>query len=255
MLLAVDVGNTNIVYGLFDGERLVHQFRVESVRGRTADEYAVQLLALLAMKGVAPSSVDAAIVASVVPSLTDPMSALIKRAFGHEPLVVGPGIRTGMAILIENPREVGADRIADAVAGYDKAKGGVVVVDFGTSTNFDCVTPKGEYLGGVLAPGLQISADALFTRAAKLSRVEITLPPRVVGKNTVHAMQSGIVYGYVGLVDGLVERIVAELGFPCAVIATGGLASLIAPLSKTIREVDDHLTLAGLRILYDRNRV
>jgi type III pantothenate kinase len=255
MLLAVDVGNTNIVYGLFDGEGLAHQFRVESARGRTADEYAVQLLALLAMKGVAPASVDAAIVACVVPSLTDPMSALIKRAFGHEPLVVGPGIRTGMAILIENPREVGADRIADAVAGYDKAKGGVVVVDFGTSTNFDCVTPKGEYLGGVLAPGLQISADALFTRAAKLSRVEIARPPRVVGKNTIHAMQSGIVYGYVGLVDGLVERIVAELGFPCAVIATGGLASLIAPLSKTIGEVDDHLTLTGLRILHDRNRV
>jgi len=159
-----------------------------------------------------------------------------------------------MAILIENPREVGADRIADAVAGYELAKGAVVVVDFGTSTNFDVVTPKGEYLGGVLAPGLQISADALFSRAAKLPRVEIVKPPRVVGRNTVHAMQSGIVYGYVGLVDGLVERILAELGYPCAVIATGGLASLIAPLSRTIGSVDDELTLVGLRILYDRNR-
>jgi type III pantothenate kinase len=255
MLLAVDVGNTNIVYGLFDGERLVHQFRVESARGRTADEYAIQLLALLAMAHIEPRGIDAAIVACVVPSLTEPMSSLIRRAFGHEAVIVGPGIRTGMAILIENPREVGADRIADAVAGYDKAKGGVVVVDFGTSTNFDCVTPKGEYLGGVLAPGLQISADALFTRAAKLSRVEIARPPRVVGKNTVHAMQSGIVYGYVGLVDGIVERILAELGFPCAVIATGGLATLVSPLSRTIQEVDDHLTLTGLRILYDRNRV
>jgi type III pantothenate kinase len=254
MLLAVDVGNTNIVYGLFEGAVLVHQFRVESARGRTSDEYAVQLHSLLAMHGIDPKAVDAAIIACVVPSLTEPMMQLVKRGFGRDALVVGPGIRTGMAILIENPREVGADRIADAVAGFDKAKGGVVVVDFGTSTNFDCVTPKGEYLGGVLAPGLQISADALFTRAAKLSRVEIAKPPKVVGKSTVHAMQSGIVYGYVGLVDGLVERILAEVGFPCAVIATGGLSSLIAPLSKTIGEVDDHLTLTGLRILYERNR-
>ena len=254
VLLAVDVGNTNIVYGLFEGERLVHQFRVESARGRTADEYAVQLRALLDMHGIAPSSVTDAIVACVVPSLTDPMVELVQRAFSREALIVGPGIRTGMAILIENPREVGADRIADAVAGYDHAKGGVIVVDFGTSTNFDVVTPKGEYLGGVLAPGLQISADALFARAAKLPRVEIARPPKVVGKNTVHAMQSGIVYGYVGLVDGIVERLLAELGFPAAVIATGGLAPLIAPMSKTIGQVDDHLTLTGLRILHERNR-
>src|ERR1039458_1483029 len=198
MLLAIDVGNTNIVYGLFDGERLVHQFRVESARGRTADEYAVQLRALLDMQGIALSAVQAAIVACVVPSLTEPMLQLVERLFSREAVVVGPGIRTGMAILIENPREVGADRIADAVAGFERAKGGVIVVDFGTSTNFDVVTPKGEYLGGVLAPGLQISADALFTRAAKLSRVEITLPPKVVGRSTVHAMQSGIIYGYVG---------------------------------------------------------
>jgi type III pantothenate kinase len=254
MLLAIDVGNTNIVYGLFDGERLLHQFRVESARGRTADEYAVQLRALLDMRGVGHEGVQAAILACVVPSLTEPMAELVRRAFGRDVMVVGPGIRTGMAILIENPREVGADRIADAVAGYDKAKGGVIVVDFGTSTNFDCVTPKGEYLGGVLAPGLQISADALFARAAKLPRVEIAKPPKVVGRNTIHAMQSGIVYGYVGLVDGIVERLKAELDYPCAVIATGGLAPLIAPLSKTIDEVDDILTLVGLRILHERNR-
>jgi type III pantothenate kinase len=254
MLLTIDVGNTNIVYGLFEEERLVHQFRVESARGRTPDEYVVQLRALLDMDDVDANGVEAAIVACVVPSLTEPMVTLVKRAFGRDTMVVGPGTRTGMAILIDNPREVGADRIADAVAGYEKAKGGVIVVDFGTSTNFDCVTPKGEYLGGVLAPGLQISADALFARAARLPRVEIAKPPRVVGKNTVHAMQSGIVYGYVGLVDGIVERLVAELGYECSVIATGGLARLIAPLSKTIAEVDDVLTLVGLRILHERNR-
>jgi type III pantothenate kinase len=207
------------------------------------------------MHAIDPKSIDAAILACVVPSLTESMVRLVRSAFGRDAMVVGPGIRTGMAILIENPREVGADRIADAVAGYDKAKGGVVVVDFGTSTNFDVVTPRGEYLGGVLAPGLLISADALFSRAAKLPRVEITRPPKIVGRSTVHAMQSGIVYGYVGLVDGIVERILAELGYPCAVIATGGLASLIAPLSKTIGEVDEMLTLIGLRILYERNRV
>jgi type III pantothenate kinase len=254
MLLTIDVGNTNIVYGLFQESRLRHQFRVESARGRTADEYAVQLRALLDMHSVDRDRVEAAIIACVVPSLTEPMVELVRRAFGRDAMVVGPGTRTGMAILIENPREVGADRIADAVAGFDRAKGGVIVVDFGTSTNFDCVTPKGEYLGGVLAPGLQISADALFARAAKLPRVEIAKPPRVVGKNTVHAMQSGIVYGYVGLVDGIVERLKAELDYPCAVIATGGLAPLIAPLSRTIVEIDDVLTLVGLRILYERNR-
>ena len=255
MLLAIDVGNTNIVYGLFDGARLVHQFRVETSRGRTADEYAVILRQLLAMRDVKPGDVDAAIVASVVPSLTEPMLDLVRRAFGREALVVGPGIRTGMAILYENPREVGADRIVNAVAAFERYKGagGLIVVDFGTATTFDCVSPKGEYLGGVICPGIQISADALFARAAKLPRVEIAKPPRVVGRNTQHSMQSGIVFGYVSLVDGLVERLAEELGFPCAVVATGGLARVIAPLSKRIQDVDDDLTLTGLRILYERN--
>ena len=169
-------------------------------------------------------------------------------------IIVGaPGMHTGMSILIENPRELGADRICNAVAAFEKVKGGVISVDFGTATNFDVASPKGEYLGGVLAPGIQISADALFARAAKLPRVEISKPPKVLGRNTVHAMQSGIVYGYVGLVDGLVGRLQAELGFPCHVIATGGVANVIAPLSTTIREVDDTLTLTGLRLLYERN--
>jgi type III pantothenate kinase len=253
MLLAIDVGNTNIVYGLFRGHELVHQFRVETGRGRTADEYAVVLRQLLAMYGVDASAITAAIVASVVPPLTESMIELVRRACGREALVVGPGIRTGMSILYENPREVGADRIVNAVAAFEKTKAGVIVVDFGTATTFDCVTPKGEYLGGVIAPGIQISADALFARAAKLPRVEIAKPPKVVGRNTVHSMQSGIVYGYVGLVDGLVERLRDELGYPCAVLATGGLARVIAPLSRTIQEADDNLTLVGLRIIFDRN--
>ena len=253
MLLAIDVGNTNIVYGVFDGAKLVQQFRVESSKNRTADEYAVALRQLLAMRGVEPEDVTAAIVASVVPSLTDPMLDLVCRGFGKEALVVGPGIRTGMAILYENPREVGADRIVNAVAAYERYKGGVIVVDFGTATTFDCVSPKGEYLGGVICPGINISADALFQRAAKLPRVEIARPPRVVGKNTLHSMQSGIVYGYVSLVDGLVDRIQEELDFPCATCATGGLARVIAPLTKNVKDIDDDLTLVGLRILYERN--
>jgi type III pantothenate kinase len=206
------------------------------------------------MRDIAPADVKAAIVASVVPALTEPMLDLVRRAFGLEALVVGPGIKSGMSILYENPREVGADRIVNAVAAYERFKSGLIVVDFGTATTFDCVTPKGEYMGGVIAPGIQISADALFARAAKLPRVEIQRPPKVVGRNTQHSMQSGIVFGYVGLVDGLVERLKEEMAFPsCAVVATGGLARLIAPLSRTIDAVDDDLTLTGLRILHERN--
>jgi type III pantothenate kinase len=253
MLLVIDVGNTNIVYGIFDGEKLTHQFRVESSRGKTADEYRVTLMSLLALHGLDASRITAGIVASVVPPLTEPMVQLVTRAIGHEPLVVGAGIRSGMPILCENPREVGADRIVNSVAAYARFGKQLIVVDFGTATTFDCVSQKGEYLGGVIAPGVQISADALFSRAAKLPRVEIALPPKVIGKNTVNSMQSGIVYGYVGLVDGLVERLQAEMGGECAVIATGGLARLIAPLTRTVPITDDELTLTGLRILYERN--
>ncbi|XXX77740.1 type III pantothenate kinase [Sorangium sp. So ce134] len=279
MLLAIDVGNTNISFGVLEGEALRHHLRCESARSRTADEYAVLVRQMLDLRRVDLDRIDSAIIASVVPTLTDTMVGLVERAFGIEPLVVGPGIKTGMAILYENPREVGADRIVNAVAAHewmkrapepapraappreppadagrgDHAASGVIVVDFGTATTFDCVTPKGEYLGGVIAPGIQISAEALFSRAARLHRVEIALPPRVVGRNPVHSMQSGIVYGYAGLVDGLVHRLRRELGYPCRVIATGGLARLIAPQTETIEVVDDDLTLTGLRLIYERN--
>jgi type III pantothenate kinase len=240
MLLCIDVGNTNIVYGLFEGQVLRHQFRVESSRSRTSDEFAVVLSELLRLAGVEISRVTAAIIASVVPALTEPMCGLVKRILGCDALVVGPGIKSGMPILYENPKEVGADRIVNAVAAYEQYKTGLIVVDFGTATTFDCVSPKGEYLGGVISPGIHISADALFARAAKLPRVEIAKPQKAVGRNTLQSMQSGIVYGYVGLVDGLVRRLTAELGFPCTVVAPGGLSNLIAPLT-------------GLRLLYEKN--
>lgn len=263
MLLAIDVGNTNVTIGLFDGtsetSRLVHQFRLESARNRTADEYAVLVRALLDLHRIDPARIQAAVVASVVPPLTDTIVDLVKRAFGIDALVIGPGLKTGVAILMDNPREVGADRIVNAVAAHDRVvkthpDRGVVVVDFGTATTFDVVSPKGEYVGGVICPGVQISADALFARAAKLPRVEVTRPPKAIGKNTQHAMQSGLFYGYVALVDGMVQRLRGELSYAVTVLATGGLAKLIAPASTTIEEVEDDLTLVGLRILYERNR-
>jgi len=253
MLLVVDVGNTNISFGVFSERALLHHVRCESARARTADEYAVLVRQMLSLRGLSPDGIESAIVASVVPPLTDTMVAFVRRAFRREALVVGPGIKTGMAILYENPREVGADRIVNAVAAYEWARGAVIVVDFGTATTFDCVTPKGEYLGGVIAPGVEISAEALFSRAARLSRVEIALPPKVVGRNPVHSMQSGIVYGYAALVEGLIARLRRELGYPCRVVATGGLARLIAPQTEAIEEVNDDLTLTGLRLIFERN--
>ena len=253
MLLTVDVGNTNISYGVFDGERLVHHLRTESNRARTADEYAVLVRQMLALRGVDPAAIGAAIVASVVPPLTDTISAFIETAFGVDALLVGPGIKTGIRVLYEDPRQVGADRIVNAVAAHEWAEGGIIVVDFGTATTFDCVTPSGDYLGGVIAPGIQISADALFARASRLQRVEIARPKSVVGKNPVGSMQSGLVFGYAGLVDGVCARLKDELDYPCKVLATGGLASLIAPETSAIEHVDDHLTLKGLRLIYNRN--
>lgn len=254
MLLAIDVGNTHTVLGLYDGPTLAQSYRIESNKGRTADEILVLLLTLLDVAGIPRGSIDATIIASVVPSLTDVVGSATRRAFSHDAMIVGPGIKTGMPILYDNPKDVGADRIANAVAAFERVQGAVCVVDFGTGTNFDCVSKKGEFIGGVIAPGMQISADALFSRAARLARIPLAKPPKAIGKSTTHSLQSGIVFGYVGLVDGLVDRIRAEIGDPCRVLATGGLASLVAPESRTIEVVIPDLTLEGLRILYERNR-
>jgi len=253
MLLVVDVGNTNMVLGLYDGERLVHDFRLETSKGRTSDEYHVLMLNLLQLAGVRRPDVRASIMASVVPNLNDTVVDAVDRAFDHEIMIVGPGIKTGMPVLAENPREVGADRIVNAVAAYERTKRATIVVDFGTATTFDCISDKGEYLGGAISPGMEISANALFARAAKLPRSEIARPPKAIGRNTIHSMQAGIVFGYVALVDGMVRRLAAEMGTDVAVIATGGLATLIENDSETIEEIDEFLTLEGLRLIYARN--
>jgi type III pantothenate kinase len=254
VLLAIDVGNTNTALGVFEGEVLREHWRVETSHTRTADEYGIQLLQLFASRGLAPARVKAVAVSSVVPPLAATLTRTSERYLGATPLFVGPGVKTGMPILYENPREVGADRIVNAIAAYARWACGLVVVDFGTATTFDAVSPKGEYLGGAICPGVTISMDALFRHASKLPRVEFARPPQVVGRNTVASIQSGLVYGYVGLVDGICARMHDELGFDVKVVATGGLAPLVAGLSKSIEEVDEHLTLTGLRLVWERNR-
>ncbi len=254
MLLVIDVGNSNIVLGVYDSEVLIHSWRLSTDKSRTSDEYAVLLHSLFDQAGISFLAVKASIISSVVPPLTGVMEAISHDFFNLTPYVVGPGIKTGMPIHYDNPREVGADRIVNAVAGYEKHKCPLVIVDFGTATTFDYVNGKGEYCGGAIAPGLAISVEALFQRASKLPRIDIIKPPHVIAKNTVNSMQAGIFYGYVGLVDGIVEHIQAESNEAFRVIATGGLAALIAPESKTIDEIDENLTLEGLRILHERNR-
>ena len=253
MLLVIDVGNTHTVLGVYDGDSLVDHWRIATQPERTEDELGVLLHALFQVHEHAPIRVSAAMLSSVVPPLTDTLVRMVQRYFNVRCKVVGPGLKTGMPILYENPREVGADRIVNAVAAHHRHAGGLIIVDFGTATTFDVVTPDGEYLGGAICPGVGISSEALFLHAARLPRVEFVRPRSVVGRNTVGSIQSGLVYGYVGLVDGLVGRMKAEVGFPCTVLATGGLARLIARESTTLEHVDEGLTLEGLRLLHALN--
>jgi type III pantothenate kinase len=254
MLLAVDVGNTQTHIGLWRGDELEHTWRIATRPLRTTDDLAVQLDGLLALRDLDTTVITALVVSSTVPVLAVEWTGVGESALAVETLLIGPGVRSGIPILMDNPREVGPDRIVNAVAALARVGGPCIVVDFGTSTNFDAVSANGEYVGGVLAPGVAISMDALFDRAARLARVEFAAPPSVIGRNTVHALQSGVVYGFAGQVDGIVRRMAAELGAGTRVLATGGLAGLITPHAETVEEHVPDLTLEGLRLVYERQR-
>jgi type III pantothenate kinase len=255
LLVAIDAGNTNTVLGFFEGESLVATARVSTVRERTSDEHVLLLRELFAARGRRLEEVEDVVVASVVPSQDYQLRTACRDAFGMEPLFVAPGIRTGMRILYDHPAEVGADRIVNSVAAFAAVGGPCIVVDFGTATTFDVVSEAGDYLGGVICPGPRISADALFTRAARLARVDFARPERVIGKTTTQSMQSGLFWGVVAQTEGIVARIKAELAVPeIKVVVTGGLAPLFASASPELAHVDPDLTLRGLRILHERNR-
>lgn len=254
MLLAIDAGNTNIVLGIYQGDQLIEHWRVSTDRQKTADEYGILLRNLFEFHGHRFESIKAIAIASVVPPLMTALEWMSRNYFGIQPLVIGPGIKTGMPVKFDNPREIGADRIVNAVGAYEIYGAPLIIVDFGTATTFDVVSRQGEYIGGAIAPGIGISTEALFARAAKLPRVELVKAPSVIAKNTVHGLQAGIIFGFAGQVDGIVNRMKKELGDETYVVATGGLAELIASEAVTIQKVDPWLTLEGLRFIYQKNR-
>jgi type III pantothenate kinase len=258
MLLAIDVGNTNIVLGVFDNQTLVRSWRLQTLRERTSDELGLLVDGLFAQSGIDRSKVTGIIVGSVVPPLTGTTRSMVEQYFKRQALMVDPARNTGMPILYENPSEVGADRIVNAIAAFEQfarvREAPLVVCDFGTATTLDAVSAKGEYLGGAICPGVTISADALFQRAARLPRIDVRKPSSVIGRTTVGAMESGLLYGYVGMVEGLVTRMRKELGGHATCVATGGLAAVIAPETALIDYVDIDLTLQGLRIVWERNQ-
>jgi len=254
MILAIDIGNTNIVLGIIDKKKILNFWRIGTDKLKTSDDYGILIRNLFKYHNVKINDISGSIISCVVPALQGVFIESIKKYFKHDPVVVGPGIKTGMPILYKNPQEVGADRIVNAIAAYDEYETSLVIVDFGTATTFDCVSKKGEYLGGVITPGILISSEALFGSTSKLPKVELRKPDNIIGKTTIQSIQSGLIFGYAGLVDGIVERIKSELGDQTKVIATGGLAGLIALESKTIEKIDEHLPLKGLWLIYERNR-
>jgi type III pantothenate kinase len=254
MLLAVDIGNTNVVAGIFDGSTLLTHWRLATDPKTTADEYGVLCLSLMARDGSLPEHITGAIISSVVPALTETFESMVETSFGSTPITVSPDMDTGLTLKYSNPKEIGSDRIVNAAAAYEKFHRDLIIVDFGTATTFCAVNRDGEYLGGVIAPGLTISAEALFARAAKLSKVELARPKTVIGTDTASSIQSGLIFGYAGLVDTLVQRMETEMGRTSYVIATGGLASVIAPEARSIQHVEPYLTLHGLELLYRRAR-
>ncbi|MBC8591251.1 type III pantothenate kinase [Wansuia hejianensis] len=257
MLLVIDVGNTNIVFGVYEGKKLLYDWRIATVRDRTSDEYGILIKEMFSYQGLKTEDVENIIISSVVPPLMYTLPNMSIKYFNIDPIVVGPGIKTGIDIKYDNPKEVGADRIVNAVAGYEKYGGPLIIVDFGTAITFDAISEQGDYLGGIITPGIKISSEALFLRTAKLPKVEIAKPDRVIGKNTVNSIQSGLVYGYIGLTDHIIEKMIEEMSKgnkKVEVIATGGFSSLITSESKYINKIDKLLTLEGLRIIYERNK-